>query len=258
MSELKYNYETFQNEYYDPTSFISGAPRVGECATDFEAETLDRRKVRLSDFAGQRIILEMGSITCPMFGGNIEGMNGLAAAHPDVAFLVLYTREAHPGRKRASHSAMDQKRQAARDVSERVSGARTILIDDVDGTAHRQWGEFPNSSWIIDEGGVVIYRMDWSQATVLQRVLEAPDLEAAIAAEHERNHVDMAGAKALHTTRYMRHNSGVNAILHVVRELFGMRRRHTDTDAAYAAQALPPPRPERQGPCWSGITSSQE
>lgn len=72
-TDSQYNYKNFKTKYYEMDPFISVAPRVGECAKDFTALGLDGKPIKLSDFKGKRIILETGSVTCPMFGDNIEG-----------------------------------------------------------------------------------------------------------------------------------------------------------------------------------------
>ena len=104
-TDTPYNYKFFDSSVYGLDPFVNVAPRVGECAKDFTALGLDGKPIKLSDFKGKRIILETGSLTCPMFGGNIEGMNRLAEQFTDknTVFLMLYVREAHPGGKIHAH-----------------------------------------------------------------------------------------------------------------------------------------------------------
>ncbi|QLC26415.1 redoxin domain-containing protein [Parasphingopyxis algicola] len=140
-----YNYERFDNKVYGPIPFALHSPKVGECATDFEARTLDGSPVRLSDFEGKRIVLETGSMTCPMFGGNIEPMNGLADRYrsdDSIVFLILYTREAHPAPKFPAHRNDRHKLKTANLIAPMLSENRTVLVDDVAGSAHRGWASF--------------------------------------------------------------------------------------------------------------------
>ena len=124
--------------------FINVAPRVGECAKDFTALGLDGKPIKLSDFKGKRIILETGSVTCPMFGDNIEGMNRVAEQFTDenTVFLMLYVREAHPGGKMPAHQSQGDKISAASSTAELAHPNRIFLVDDIEGSIHRGGGSF--------------------------------------------------------------------------------------------------------------------
>lgn len=173
MSAQDYNYRHFDPRGYDPTAFPG--PRPGEKAVDFEAETLEGERVRLSDFFGRPIVLEAGSISCMMYVRNIPTMTDLARRYPDVQFLVLYVREAHPGHKIGPHASQEEKRQRARETVNAEGENRTVLIDDVDGTAHRRYGLWPNFVYVIDAEGVVRMRGDWSKPEKVEQVLAALD-----------------------------------------------------------------------------------
>jgi len=43
--------------------------------------------------------------TCPVFCGHVPAMEDLARRHPDVGWLVIHTREAHPAKRRRSITA---------------------------------------------------------------------------------------------------------------------------------------------------------
>ena len=88
-----------------------------------------------------------------------------------VGSVFLYTREAHPRESYRQHTTMDDKRHHARAFQEHNAIERQILLDDVEGTAHRTYGMLPNMTWIIGRGGVVYYRAAWT---------DVRDLEAAL------------------------------------------------------------------------------
>ena len=67
---------------------------------DFKLTKLDGKKISLSDYKDKWLVLETGSLTCPMFVKNINPLRDVRAKHPDVEFLVIYVREAHPGSRR--------------------------------------------------------------------------------------------------------------------------------------------------------------
>ena len=78
-----------------------------------------------------------------------------------VDFYVLYVREAHPGKNYPAHKSFSQKLKFAKDLIRLERVGRTVLIDDLEGTVHRDYGDRPNSIYIIGKAGVISYRADW-------------------------------------------------------------------------------------------------
>lgn|GEM_PF-6646551 len=70
-----------------------------------------------------------------MFAGQSKAMNKLAKEDKDFNFLLLYVREAHPGKLINTHNSIEQKCElASRLNKEDKIENRTIVIDDIDGT----------------------------------------------------------------------------------------------------------------------------
>ena len=88
-----------------------------------------------------------------------------------VGSVFLYTREAHPGENYRHHNTMDDKRHHARAFRDHNGIQRRILLDDVEGTAHRAYGMLPNMTWIVGRGGVVYYKAAWTDAADLEGAL---------------------------------------------------------------------------------------
>jgi hypothetical protein len=88
-----------------------------------------------------------------------------------VRSVFIYTREAHPGEHIRHHGGMDDKRQNARLFRDECRVQRPILLDSLDGAAHRAYGMLPNMTWIIGRGGFIHYKAAWTSA---------PDVEAAL------------------------------------------------------------------------------
>lgn len=164
-----YNYDHFGLEHRSMDHL--GGVEVGEPAPDFTATRLDGTEVKLSDFRGKPVVVETGSVSCPMYVGHIEPMNALAFRFPDVVFLVLYVREAHPGQQIGAHHDPAQKAAAARIVADEEHEGRTILIDDLAGTAHRLYGAMPNTVHVIDADGKVAFRAMWNDPAAVEAVL---------------------------------------------------------------------------------------
>jgi hypothetical protein len=148
-------------------------PRVGEPAPAVTGMTPDGTPVSLAGFRGRTVVLETGSYSCPQYAARIGPMNDLAARHPDAAFLVLYVREAHPGARAPEHRSLaDKLAVAGRTLAEEPEERRTILVDDLEGTAHRVYGGLPNMIYVIGPSGTVVFRGAWNDPAVLARVLD--------------------------------------------------------------------------------------
>ena len=172
-TDQTYNYSNFSSGYYDFKNFDGAKP--GETAPDFEALTLEGQPVELSDFRGEWVVLETGSITCPITDSKVHVMDELQKQFDDVVFILLYTREAHPGEHYEVHDSMEDKLERARTFAAEYDIERTVLVDDVDGTAHRKYGGMPNSVHIVNPDGEVVMRGDWNDVPTVKTVLKNRD-----------------------------------------------------------------------------------
>lgn len=164
-----YQYDRFSAGAYDLDQFSGPAP--GSRAPDFKVTALDGKTADLLDFDGEFLVLEMGSITCPLFQSRRGGMAGLARANPDISFVVLYIREAHPGQKISQPKDFATKLACARSLKAEDGEGRRILIDDMDGHAHTAYGSYPNPVFIINRAGCVVYMSDWNNPAATARAL---------------------------------------------------------------------------------------
>lgn len=165
---MQYNYESFRAEDYDLVNFRG--PMPGTPAPDFELATASGTSSRLLDFEGDFLVLEMGSLTCPLFQGRRKPMKKLHEVYPEIGFAVLYVREAHPGEMISAHKS-DAEKQSCAGQLQRDGENRRILVDDVNGTVHEAYGGYPNSVFIINRNGCVVYASDWNNPTTTRRAL---------------------------------------------------------------------------------------
>lgn len=166
-----YNYATFAPDHYDLQS--ADGPDVGQRAPDFTLHTADGQPHRLLDFAGEALVLELGSVTCPLFLSRQDGMVAIARDYPAASHAVLYVREAHPGAVIPAHRTMAEKRACARTLTSDLDDPRTILVDDLDGPAHNAYGSLPNAVYIIDRTGTVRFKAPWNSASATRKALDA-------------------------------------------------------------------------------------
>lgn len=172
---------------------LFAGPAAGEPVSDYTFTDLNNGEaIKLSDFRGKWVVLETGSATCSMYTKNIPDMKGLMREHPDVEFLLIYVREAHPGERLNQHETLEEKIQAAKLLSARYGEDRRILVDTYDGDFHRSHGAMPNIVYVIRPDGIVHYRCDWTTVDELGKALA--DREHL----HTVEHADMKKLKASH------------------------------------------------------------
>lgn len=166
-----YNYDNFSTDEFDFDQF--NGPAIGDKAPDFVLKTADNQAVRLLDFAGDFLLLELGSITCPLFQSRRTGMSRLDAHHDNVSSAILYVREAHPGNNVPSHKSFEDKQECAQTLKQEDGETRLILVDDFAGTAHKAYGGYPNSVFIINRNGCVVFRAKWNNPVSTAKALDA-------------------------------------------------------------------------------------
>jgi hypothetical protein len=165
-----YNYDAFSAKDYDLDAFIG--PQAGTKAPDFQLSTPDGETARLLDFPEDFLVLEFGSITCPLYQGRRAGMEKLATSNPKISFSVLYVREAHPGSNFPAHKSLEGKIANASALQDEDGETRRILIDDMQGAAHSAYGSYPNSIFIINKNGCVVFRSDWNSVPATRSAIK--------------------------------------------------------------------------------------
>jgi hypothetical protein len=85
--------------------------------------------------------------------------------------VFVYTREAHPGENYPAHESFEQKMRYAREFRERVGVTRPILVDDLEGPAHRAFGTLPNMTYILNQAHTVIFRANWTDPVTIRFAL---------------------------------------------------------------------------------------
>ncbi|HID67882.1 MAG TPA: hypothetical protein EYP31_06420 [Roseibacterium sp.] len=166
---MAYNYDNFDARHYDLAQFRG--PKPGTRAPDFDVVTPDGTATNVLNFDADFLVLEMGSLTCPLFQGRRKGMARLDAEFPDASFAILYVREAHPGEKIGAHRTIADKTSCAQRLERDEGEARRILIDDLGGDVHEAYGGYPNSVFIINRGGCVVWASDWNDTAATGRAL---------------------------------------------------------------------------------------
>ncbi len=166
----EYNYDSFSSDDYDFNT--STGPAVGQKAPDFELQTATGERRRLLDFDAELLVLELGSVTCPLFQTRRRTMQKLDAATDRVQSAILYVREAHPGASIPAHVDLESKSACARGLGE-DGETRVVLIDDFEGAAHQAYGGMPNAVFVINRQGCVVFKADWNSPSATVAAVES-------------------------------------------------------------------------------------
>jgi hypothetical protein len=166
-----YNYPGFERRMIAEDMRFGGGPEPGEPAPPIDLPTVTGEGFRLADCRALRpVLLEFGSITCPMSAGARPALLRLWRQFGDqVEFVSVYVREAHPGEGYPEHHSFEQKMLHARDWVERDPRPWTVAVDDLDGSVHRAYRPLPNSLYLIDSSGHVAFRALWAASERLLR-----------------------------------------------------------------------------------------
>jgi peroxiredoxin len=188
-----YNYRSFSFDELEPevACWLEFGPHIGSIAPDFALDDLSGGTVQLARLRGRPVVVEFASYSDALFPDQVVQMERLAGEHPDVEFLVIAVREAHPGETSPAHESMTQKRNAARRLAVDEQLRRRVLIDDLGGTVHRAYGGTWNSVYVIDGDGRVAYRRAWNRA---HDVAAALDLLLAGKSPSQDESIDMPEA----------------------------------------------------------------
>ncbi|MCF6326971.1 MAG: redoxin domain-containing protein [Devosiaceae bacterium] len=167
---MPYNYTSFSSDEYDLSKFAG--PHAGDKAPDATFTMADGSSRQLLDFDEDFLVIEMGSVTCPLFQSRRKTMAQLSAQFKNVKFVVLYVREAHPGAKIRQHEVMGDKYSSAQKLDDGSGDLREVLVDDIEGHAHKLYGSYPNAVFVVNKNGCVVFTSDWNDANATGRALK--------------------------------------------------------------------------------------
>lgn len=169
------------------------APAPGEPLPDLEVLTVGGERVALEGLLGERpVVLQVGSLSCPVFRYRRHGIERLAREVGDrVAFVVLYTREAHPvgspspyteeewdpwinrltGVRVPAAETEEERRERAESVRRRLELSPLVVVDPSQDPGWRALGRAPSAAFVIDREGRVVARQLWVRPRELRRIL---------------------------------------------------------------------------------------
>lgn len=176
--------------------FTRDAPRPGDRLPDFDLPTTDGGRISSAEvLQEQPMLLVTGSMTCPMTASSNPMLKRLHAEFGDkIRFVLLHVREAHPGEHRDQPHSPEEKMDHARRLKQRDELPFAVAVDGPEGDVHRRLDGKPNSAWLADRDGTLVYRALWAgDEKGLRPALEAVSRgERPAKAESKRRLIPMA------------------------------------------------------------------
>lgn len=149
----------------------------GDKVPDFDLPTLDHARFSSGQFdgGGRPTLIVFGSLTCPITESAGAGLVELHERYgEEIRFVVVNTREAHPGEAIPQPSTFEEKRAHAAKLRAHHRFDFEVAVDDIDGTVHRAFGTRPSSAYLVDADGTILFRAHWSNVTgALEEALAA-------------------------------------------------------------------------------------
>lgn len=161
----KYRYKHFTTSLlFRDLRFRKDAAAPSDAFPEFELITTDGSRLVNDDVFGDKpVIFIFGSMTCPMTASAAPSVQDLYDEFGDrVEFIMLYVREAHPGEHFAQSETIEEKLNYARALKEFYGIQWTVAADSIDGDLHRALDPKPNSVFLTDKDGTILFRSLWA------------------------------------------------------------------------------------------------
>ena len=173
----EYRYKRFTTSLlFRDLRFRKDAAAPGDLFPDFELITTEGARLVNEDVFGDKpVIFVFGSMTCPMTASAAPSVQELYDEFGDrVNFIMMYVREAHPGEFFMQPETIEQKLKHALALRDFYDIQWTVAVDNVDGELHRSLDPKPNSAYLVDSDGTILFRSLWaSDYNALRQALDA-------------------------------------------------------------------------------------
>ncbi|GAA3250447.1 TlpA family protein disulfide reductase [Streptomyces labedae] len=170
-----YRFERFRTRLLiDDMTFGRDALGPGSRLPEFDLPTLDGGRFTSRALGRRPVLMVFGSRTCPVTESAVPALKRLHRRFGErVRFVLVNTREAHPGQTIRQPATAAEKHRHAQQLRDHHGIPFEVAVDDIDGTLHRAFTPKPNSAYLIDATGTITFRAHWANdETALRRALE--------------------------------------------------------------------------------------
>lgn len=163
-SDERYQYDTFTTGLIlEDLVFRASDPEPGDAVPAFDLPVVHGGRFRSADLGGKPVLMIFGSLTCPVTessGSVLKRLHQTYGAH--IRFVMVNTREAHPGTAIPQPKTFAEKEQHARQLTDHHQFPFEVAVDDLEGSLHRALGPKPNSAYLLGPDGVILFRAHWA------------------------------------------------------------------------------------------------
>ncbi|MEU3251476.1 TlpA disulfide reductase family protein [Streptomyces sp. NPDC006997] len=170
-----YRFERFSTRLLiDDMTFGRDAPGPGSRLPEFDLPTLDGDRFASHALGPRPVLMVFGSRTCPVTESAVPVLKRLHARFGEqVRFVLVNTREAHPGQTIRQPTTAAEKYRHAQRLRHHHGIPFEVAVDDIEGTLHRALTPKPNSAYLVDPTGTITFRAHWANdETALRQALE--------------------------------------------------------------------------------------
>jgi hypothetical protein len=168
-----------------PSAAAQKSPDVGSPVPNVKIAELNDRAFIPTNYKGHVLVLEFGSLSCPVFRDHVQEMEKLRAAEgPRAFFLLVYTREAFPtGDKDVQRNkdqdisvsdakTLEERKTQAAETQQKLQIAMPVAIDSMDDAVSNAFGTFPNGAVVIGKDGNIAALEHWTNPESLRRAID--------------------------------------------------------------------------------------
>jgi hypothetical protein len=168
-----------------PADLQSTGPQAGSPVPDTQIIEANGRAFSPSQYKGHVLVLEFGSMSCPVFRSHAQDMEKLRALEGSRAFfLIVYTREAFPtGDKNVERNrdegvnipqatTLDDRKAQALEVQRELRITIPMAVDSMDDSVSKAFGSFPNGAIVIGKDGNIFTHQQWTNPDTLRLAID--------------------------------------------------------------------------------------
>lgn len=173
----EYRYKTVNlGLFLQDGGFSKNSAKPGESIPPFELVTTSGDHLTNGDvFNDKPVLFIFGSLTCPMTTSSTPDLLKRYEEFGDqIDFIMLQVREAHPGELIPQPDTIEQKIENAQSLKKFYNIQWIVAADNIDGDLHRALDPKPNSVFLADRNGVILFRSLWAgDDSAVHQALEA-------------------------------------------------------------------------------------
>lgn len=143
---------------------------------DFELPLANSGTLKTKEHRGQIMAFMFGSMTCPPTRYQLIVWEELQKKYEreEVLLFVIYSRERHAGevgfKEYESTNSNTEKQAMAAEMAKITT--LTICVDDIDERVLEQYGTVPNSAYVIDKNGTMVFHQTWADSRKIEKVID--------------------------------------------------------------------------------------